>query len=253
MGRCIALPTKTRRKDILMKVIIPMAGLGSRFGSVGYIDPKPFINVDGKPMIRQVVDHLGLHQYEHVFVCNSKHIERYNIFDIFKDIKKTVIALDRVTEGAAITVSKARSCLELNEDFMVVNSDQLVFYDKTEVERVRQSNLQGCIWCFEGSGNKWSYARLDETGAVAEVAEKRQISNTATAGMYYFKSWDEYTIALSRMQVKNDRVNNEFYVAPLYNYLSGRTEIRMVDHIEQLGTPEELRAYENKIRLHRNN
>jgi dTDP-glucose pyrophosphorylase len=236
-----------------MKVIIPMAGLGSRFGVEGYIDPKPFINVDGKPMIRQVVDHLGLHQYEHIFICNTKHIERYNMFDIFKDIRATVVCLDHVTEGAAVSVSKARLSMELEEDFVVVNSDQLLFYDTTEVERVRQSDLQGCIWCFEGSGNKWSYARVDDTGKVLEVAEKRQISNTATAGMYYFKSWDEYTIALSRMQVKNDRVNNEYYVAPVYNYLSGRTEIRMVDHIEQLGTPEELRVYEAKIRLHRNN
>jgi NDP-sugar pyrophosphorylase family protein len=230
-----------------------MAGLGSRFGAVGYIDPKPFIEVDGKPMIRQVVDHLGLHQYEHIFICNSKHIERYNIFDIFKDIRVTVISLDEVTEGAAITVSKAKLSMEPYEDFLVVNSDQLLFYDKDEFEKIRTSKLSGCIWCFTGEGNKWSYARIDDTGAVTEVAEKRQISNTATAGMYYFKSWEEYDIALSRMIVKNDRVNNEFYVAPVYNYLSGRTEIRMVDHIEQLGTPEELRAYEDKIRLHRNN
>ena len=39
-----------------MKIIIPMAGLGSRFTEQGYTDPKPFINVNGKPMIRRVVE-----------------------------------------------------------------------------------------------------------------------------------------------------------------------------------------------------
>jgi dTDP-glucose pyrophosphorylase len=236
-----------------MKVIIPMAGLGSRFSEQGYENPKPFIDVDGKPMIRRVVDCLGLHEYEHVFICNAEHLQKFNLSEIFPDIKFSVVQLNKTTEGAACSVYMAHKVMNINEDFLVVNSDQLLFYDKTEVERVRASDLSGCIWCFIGEGNNWSYARLSPTGQVAEIAEKRQISNTATAGMYYWKNWHQYLSALSRMMIANDRVNNEFYVAPVFNYTNGRTEIRMVDRVEQLGTPEELRAYEHKIRLHRDN
>lgn len=236
-----------------MKIIIPMAGLGSRFSVEGYKDPKPFIDVDGKPMIRAVVDHIGLHRHEHIFICNSEHLKNYNMYEIFADMKIHIVELDTVTEGAAISVSKANNLIDIDEDFIVVNSDQLIHYDNSEVERVRESDIAGCIWCFTGSGNNWSYARLDDTGKVVEIAEKRQISNTATSGMYYWRSWHEYIAALSKMMLADDRVNNEFYVAPVYNYTHGRTEIRMVDHVDQLGTPEELKIYEHKIRIHRDN
>ena len=52
-----------------MKIIIPMAGNGSRFAEQGYADPKPFIDVNGKPMIRRVVESLNLPQHEYIFVC----------------------------------------------------------------------------------------------------------------------------------------------------------------------------------------
>jgi hypothetical protein len=56
------------------------------------------------------------------------------------------------------------------------------------------------------------------------------------------------------MIAKNDRVNNEFYVAPVYNYMQPfqRTVVKMLNGIDQLGTPEDLREYENKVCLYRN-
>ncbi len=43
----------------MVNILIPMSGLGSRFTQAGYIDPKPLINVNGKPMIQAVVDNLN--------------------------------------------------------------------------------------------------------------------------------------------------------------------------------------------------
>jgi hypothetical protein len=76
------------------------------------------------------------------------------------------------------------------------------------------------------------------------VAEKRQISEFATAGMYYFKHFGHYLNAYRTMVAFNDRTNNEFYVAPVYNYmLQLGVKIRHVISVDQVGTPEELDAY----------
>src|SRR5690606_4904729 len=100
-----------------------------------------------------------------------------------------------------------------------------------------------------------SYVKLNEEGNVTYVAEKVEISDIATGGMYYWRSFKYFLRCLDRMVYVNDRVNNEFYVAPVYNYIETdeKVIIRMLDGIDQLGTPEELKQYEDKIRLHRDN
>jgi hypothetical protein len=66
---------------------------------------------------------------------------------------------------------------------------------------------------------KWSFARLDARGLVDLVVEKEVVSNCATVGIYNFKSGRDFVRAADDMIAKNLRVNNEFYVAPVYNQL----------------------------------
>lgn len=235
-----------------MKVIIPMAGLGSRFAEQGFTQPKPFIDIYGQPMIRRVVDSINLPEFEHIFIVRAEHLEKYNFSEIFDGIKFNVLPIYETTEGAAVSVSMTRKFFNYDEEVLIVNSDQLFEYDSNQVREVVKSGIDGCIWCFVGNGPKWSYVKLNEAGFVTQVAEKKQISNIATGGMYYWKSFYNFLDCKNQMVEANDRVNNEFYVAPVYNYMQPfqKTIIKMLDGIDQLGTPEDLREYENKVRLY---
>ena len=236
-----------------MKIIIPMAGNGRRFAEQGYANPKPFIEVDGKPMIKRVVESLLLFEHEHVFVGRAEHFAQYNMDKIFPHLERfRTVPIYYTTSGAAVTIDHCHTLFGADEDILIVNSDQLFHYNNHEVEEVRRSGIDGCIWCFKGTGPNWSYAKLDDDGYVVEVAEKKQISEYATGGMYYWKSFYSFRQALARMIAADDRTNNEFYVAPVYNHMlkEEKVIIKMLDDIDQLGTPEELKAYENKIRLY---
>lgn len=59
-----------------MKILIPMAGEGSRFVKEGYTFPKPLIDVNGKPMIQKVVENLDF-DCEYIFLIRKKHVEEY--------------------------------------------------------------------------------------------------------------------------------------------------------------------------------
>jgi NDP-sugar pyrophosphorylase family protein len=238
-----------------MKVIIPMAGNGKRFAEQGYEDPKPFIDVNGKPMIRKVVESLNLPQHEHIFICKAEHIAYYDMDKIFSDIDFDIVVIPYTLPGAALSVTMAHLSLKDDDDILIVNSDQLLHYNSESVEIVRQSGVAGCIWCFKGNGPNWSYASIDENGYVDEVAEKKQISEYATGGMYYWKSFNNFVKCVDRMVLSKHTVNNEYYVAPVYNYMAEEEKviIQMLDDVTQLGTPVELRLYEDKIRIHRNN
>ena len=72
-----------------MKILIPMAGEGSRFAKEGYTFPKPLIDVNGRPMIQTVVENLDFN-CEYVFLVRAEHIEKYSgLLD----------TLDRITNG----------------------------------------------------------------------------------------------------------------------------------------------------------
>jgi dTDP-glucose pyrophosphorylase len=234
-------------------ILIPMAGRGSRFEEQGYTDKKPFIDVNGKPMIHRVIKNLGMEfdkEYMFILICLQEDFDKYDFTEFEKVIGHNsydVVILDDVTEGAAQTVLTAKHLINDDTPLMTMNSDQLVDWD---VERLFEmcEQFDGVIPCFYGEGNAWSYARTLDNGYVQEVAEKKQISKYATAGYYYWKKGSDFVKYAEQMIKDNSRTNGEFYVAPVYNWAvkdGKRVGVFMVDKLYSLGTPEDLQEYLN--------
>ena len=234
-------------------ILIPMAGRGSRFEEQGYTDKKPFIDVNGKPMIHRVIKNLGMEfdkEYMFILICLQEDFDKYDFTEFEKVIGHNsydVVILDDVTEGAAQTILQAKDLINDDTPLMTMNSDQLVDWD---IERLFEmcEQFDGVIPCFYGEGNAWSYARTLDNGYVQEVAEKKQISNNATAGYYYWKKGSDFVKYAEQMIEDNSRTNGEFYVAPVYNWAvkdGKRVGVFMVDKCYSLGTPEDLQEYLN--------
>ena len=234
-------------------ILIPMAGRGSRFEEQGYTDKKPFIDVNGKPMIHRVIENLGMEfdkEYMFILICLQEDFDKYDFTEFEKVIGHNsydVVILDDVTEGAAQTVLTAKDLINDDTPLMTMNSDQLVDWD---IERLFEmcEQFDGVIPCFYGEGNAWSYARTLDNGYVQEVAEKKQISKYATAGYYYWKKGSDFVKYAEQMIKDNSRTNGEFYVAPVYNWAvrdGKRIGVFMVDKCYSLGTPEDLQEYLN--------
>ena len=234
-------------------ILIPMAGRGSRFEEQGYTDKKPFIDVNGKPMIHRVIENLGMEfnkEYMFIMICLQEDFDKYDFTEFEKVIGHNsydVVILDDVTEGAAQTILQAKDLINDDTPLMTMNSDQLVDWD---IERLFEmcEQFDGVIPCFYGEGNAWSYARTLDNGYVQEVAEKNQISKYATAGYYYWKKGSDFVKYAEQMIKDNSRTNGEFYVAPVYNWAvkdGKRVGVFMVDKCYSLGTPEDLQEYLN--------
>ena len=107
-------------------------------------------------------------------------------------------------------------------------------------------NIDGGILTFKATHPKWSYAKTGDNGLVVEVAEKNPISNNATVGFYYWRHGSDYVKYASQMIEKDIRVNNEFYVCPVFNEaIEAGMEIRThtAKAMWGLGTPEDLKYY----------
>ena len=109
--------------------------------------------------------------------------------------------------------------------------------------------IDGGILTFKATHPKWSFAKLDEKGYVTEVAEKKPISNIATVGIYYWSKGSDYVKYGEQMIEKNLRVNNEFYVCPIYNEAIAPNKKIKTFNIQKmwgLGTPEDLNRFLEK-------
>ena len=234
-------------------IVLPMAGRGSRLTQQGYKDSKPFIDVKGKPMIQRVIENLNIEfdkNFKFIILCQEADYLDYD-FSIFNKMighdNIEIVKLKGITEGAACTLLTAKEYIDNKVPLLSFNSDQMIDYDPNQTYS-RLSLHDGGMPCFKGEGPKWSYAKTDEDGYVTEVAEKKQISNDATAGYYYWSRGSDFVKFAEQMIEADDRLNNEFYVAPVYNYAikaGKRIVITQVDKVYQMGTPEDLQEYLN--------
>ena len=177
-----------------MKVLIPMAGAGSRFEKAGYTFPKPLIEVNGKPMIQTVVENLNI-DAKHVFIVQKEHYEKYNLQYLLNLISPDceIVQVDGMTEGAACTTLLAEKFINNDEPLLTANSDQYIDWDSNEfLYSMEASGIDGGILTFESVHPKWSFAKLNDQGYVSEVAEKKPISNKATVGIYYWSKGSDY-------------------------------------------------------------
>lgn len=222
-----------------MVVIIPAAGEGSRFSSAGYDRPKPLIEARGVPMIRRVVD---MFPAERRIVICQKAYER----QIQAASESEVIPITKLTEGAALSVLCAEALVNDDDPIVVVNSDNIILNGVGDF-LTSAGDADGSILTFKVDSGPWSYART-RGDRVVQVAEKVQISDNATAGVYYFKSWRILRTAVCRMIAANDRFNGEFYLAPAYNYMIGAGMLVTnytipKQNFVSLGTPADLELY----------
>jgi beta-phosphoglucomutase-like phosphatase (HAD superfamily)/dTDP-glucose pyrophosphorylase len=247
-------------RDKNLTVVIPMSGAGSRFANAGYTFPKPLIEVRGKPMIQVVLDNLNVEAGHYIFIVQKSHREKYALDSMLNRIipsgaKITLVDVDGLTEGAACSVLMAKKFIDHDGPILMANSDQYVEWNANECLYAWSADqITGGILTFRSTHPKWSYARLDDKGFVAEVAEKKVISDNATVGIYYWKHGRDFVKYAEQMIAKNIRVNGEFYVAPVFNeaILDGQLiRIKEANHMWGIGTPEDLeyflRTYEGDV------
>ena len=237
----------------MINILIPMAGLGSRFAKAGYKKPKPFIDVSGKPMIVRVLENLKYPDAKYILVAQWEHLQKEKelVEKIEHEFNAVFVPIEKLSEGTACTVLYARKFINNSTPLLIANSDQIVDIDIAAfIDDCKNRELDGSILTFvdEHKDPKWSFAKIDDNGLVKEVKEKEVISPYATVGIYLYSRGSDFVNSAVDMIARNDRVNNEFYTCPTYNYAIkdglkiGIYNIRF-NQMHGIGTPEDLNSY----------
>ena len=244
------------KPDWKLRVVIPMAGEGSRFKQAGYKISKPLIPIQDKPMIMWVLDNLRSKNPEVQKRIEYHLIVRNQAMDELKYLSGVVLyPIQSLTDGAACTVLTVREeLLKDNNPLLIANSDQYLEWDFDEfLETSVNPGYDGCISTFynpDSNDTKWSFAQVNKNGLVIKVAEKEYIGPNATTGIYYWQDGSKFVQYADEMIGKNERVKNEFYVCPVYNYLmrdGGKIRISDCKKMWGLGIPEDLEKFRKEF------
>lgn len=248
-------------KDIMnTTLILPMAGAGSRFFNVGYLDPKPLLDIEGLPMVVQAVKCLP-ETTNKIFICQNEHLSKYKIGDTIQNhfTNSNILEIDYVTEGQACTCELALKKYSIDDDKPIIISacDNGVYYDIDEYNKlVLDDSVDIIIWSFSNNPTSKLYPQMyawldvDSEGYIRRVSIKKPFTDCenkyAIIGTMLFKKTKYFKEGLEIIYKENLRTNGEFYVDNLIEPLikqGYKAKIFNVSNYLCWGTPNDYRTY----------
>ncbi len=239
----------------MKRILIPAMGK-SMFFSDSYF-PKPMIEIDGKTVLEHVIeDYNTIDDKRFIFVFSEEDCRKFHLDDSAKILTEgnaDILMLKNQTEGALCTCLMAIEYLGMDEPLIIANSDQVISHSYFEVlKSFEEKDVDAGVIVFDSVHPRWSYVKLvnDE---VVETAEKRPLSKHAIAGFYYFKKGRDYVDAAKRVILKDNRVDDHFYISSSINEMVlmgkriGSYEISKKEY-HSFYSPEKIREYESGIR-----
>jgi len=241
-----------------VNVLVPMAGAGSRFA--GYEMPKPLIDIAGKPMYVQSVNHMVGDDPNIVFVCQRKHAEQFdidkNIGDNFHNSK--VVLVDGLTEGQACTCELGilNGMDSSDNGLLILSCDNGVILDHDSLLAAMEG-ADCLVFGFKNdpssrlNPNMYSWIDIDNLNNVKKVSMKNPISGNpwddyAVVGSFYFRNNSIFINALNKLYANKGTTNNEYYVDNLVNEIIREGLVVKMFPVEQFicwGTPDDLNVY----------
>lgn len=223
-------------------IIIPMAGLSSRFFKAGYTEPKYKLIAHGKSLFEWSIKTFEKYYKteKFIFICRDVYNTPEFIETELKKIGITsyeIIVLNAETRGQAETVFLSLDYIPENEPFVIFNIDT---HEKNF--ELSEESSDAYLEVFKGEGEHWSFALPKENSTLVEkTAEKVRISDLCSNGVYGFQNKQIYINAYIDLIRRNP---GELYIAPMFNSIieKGMTvRYKLVDINEHIfmGTPTE--------------
>lgn len=245
-----------------MQIVIPMTGYGSRFVAAGYKKLKPFIEVEGRPIIKWIIDGMFPGEEKVVFVCRKEHLDkiagmREQLLEIVPTA--TIFEVDNwVKKGPVYDVLRASAVIDDNEPSIINYCD---FYMSWNWPKVKQDILDrgcdGCVPCYTGfhphllvPKNFYASCLIDENDNLIEIREKYSFEDDKTKakhspGTYYFKTGALLKKYCQILVDSGQELNGEYYASLPYNFMV-KDGLKVwiptdIDYFCQWGTPEDMK------------
>lgn len=241
-----------------------MTGYGSRFVAAGYKELKPFINVQGKPIIQWIIEGMYPNEKNILFVCRKEHLDSISgMKERLRKIAPTarIFAIDEwVKKGPVFDVLRASEEIDDNESAIINYCD---FYMTWDYEKFKEDAVkrgcEGCVPCYTGfhphllpKKNLYASCKIDSDENLVEIREKYSFAEDKTKtrhspGVYYFKSGKLLKKYCQKLVDSAETLKDEYYASLPYNFMvQDGLKVWVPANVEQFcqwGTPEDMKEY----------
>lgn len=229
-------------------LIMPMGGAGSRFYKNGYMQPKPLIQIEGKPFffwaamsIKKFVDIQDL-----TFVVLQQHIDGFKIDEEIKSYfpDAQIVVIPEVLPGPVFSALKGIGAV--TDEGPIIFNDCDHMFCCNQVNALLNSgnmNVDGILLTFRSNAPQFSYVKYGEGGEIVGTVEKKVVSSHAICGAYIFRD----SSVFRRMAEKyiQSCPYNECFMSGVYNVMCEHGLVvkdYLLDYHVEFGTPEEYKA-----------
>ncbi len=236
-----------------VSLVVPMAGRGSRFAREGMLEPKPLVELGGRPFFWWATESVRreVEPAQMVFVVLEEHIAEWSIDDrihaFYPDAE--VFAIPEVTAGSAETADIGVARLKTTGPVIINDCDHaFVAHGLRGAIAGLEQTFAGTLMTFRSESPNYSFVTLRPDGSVLGTVEKQVASPFAIAGCYLFQSPQLYREQYADY-VKNCPYN-ELYISGIYNQLvSGNFKVdkMVLDEHFAFGTPEEYADVQGRL------
>lgn len=228
-----------------LKVVIPMAGLGTRLRPHTWSKPKQLVSVAGKTVLDHVLDSLAS-------LPTAWDIELINIVGYLGDQIEEHLRANYPNLKSHFIVQEnplgQSHAIKLAEEYLqgrmlIVFADTLI---QSDLSFLANEPAEAVAWVKPvPDPRRFGVAELGENGFVKRLIEKPQdvTNNLAVVGFYYFKDAEALVSAIDKQIQRDLQLKGEFYLADAINIMLEeglRMHTRQVDVWLDAGTPETL-------------
>jgi glucose-1-phosphate thymidylyltransferase len=211
-----------------MKVIIPLAGKGTRLRPHTHITPKPMLKIAGKPVIDYVMDDLQrLGDIEQVIYITGHLKDKVELYTRAKYPFDSVFIEQEVQDGTAGAVALARP--HVDQPVFIIFVDTIFDADLSVVKR---TDADGIIWVKTVEDyQRFGVVVTDADGNMTKIVEKPStpISKRANIGLYYIKNWKLLYEGIDHT-LKQPKNKGEYYLTDAFQYMIDKgAKIKVID------------------------
>ncbi|MDQ3856030.1 MAG: sugar phosphate nucleotidyltransferase [Chloroflexota bacterium] len=220
-----------------MKVVIPLAGLGTRLRPQTYTRPKPLVNLAGKPLLGHILDRLsGLPIEEVIFITGylGHQIEEY-VRANHDFPARYVEQTEQLGQAHAIQLASEW----LHGPTFVVFADTIF---ETDIKRIMSVESDGLLYVREVDDPRRFGVAVMNGHYIARLVEKpaTPVSNLAVVGLYYFSEGKELAAATEELISRGQQTQGEYYIADAIQLMidgGAKLETEKLDVWLDCGTP----------------
>lgn len=243
----------------MINIIVPMAGLSSLAKELEYPYPSPLVEIQGLPLIQYVIGNLCEISKDITFtiILREEDCKRFHLDSTVKLLtnnKVNVVRLQRDTAGALCSILMAIEHFDNDHELIIANSDQI--FEKgflaSLIKTIGTSSADAACPVFDSVHPRWSYLRISED-RVVEAVEKNPVSRNAVAGLYYFRSGQQFANLAKRVILNGRETDGKYFTSAVLNeyILDGLTVLPIQIRNEcytSLFTAQRVHDFERSIR-----